>query len=149
MSDSFKKGEWAGGQWNPSDDDDELPAAPRGAGLSSDDRALLELAARAIGARFEEVEHEGYGNLHFEDGRVTHAWNPLVHSDDAFDLQVALDLHVLIDIESAGAISIEWDFGGSTTPASTVDEYAPIGGDDRAAARRAITRAAAEIGKQQ
>jgi len=133
VSDSFKKGKWAGDQWNPSDDDDELPAAPRGPGLSADDRALLELAARAIGARFEEVEQEGYGNLHFEDGRVLNAWNSLQFSGDAFELAVELD------ISMSGAANTRFAEG----------EYGPhseeaVNGDKLSAARRAITRAAAE-----
>ena len=52
------------------DDLDELPAAPR-IDISEVDLALLERAARAIGAvRVEVVDGEGYVNLHFADGPV-------------------------------------------------------------------------------
>lgn len=69
---------------------DELPAPPR-IDIPEADRELLELAARAMGAvRFEEIDGEGYGNLHFPDGSVNHAWNPLKFEGDAFDLAVRL-----------------------------------------------------------
>lgn len=131
MSDNFKKGEWIDGQWTPSDDDDELPAAPRGAELSPEDHELLVLAARAFGADFVEVENEGYGNLNFPGGPVIPAWNPLRFSGDCFDLGVRLDLFN----ESA-------DF--------TYKLAEEIGrleeGEDRVpAARRALVRAAAGI----
>lgn len=131
MSESFRKGEWTDGQWTPSDDDDELPAAPRGADLSPEDHELLVLAARAFGADFVEVEGEGYGNLNFPDGAVIPSWNPLLFSGDSFDLGVRLDLLG----ESA-------DF-----KRKLAEELERIeDGQDRVpAARRALVRAAAEI----
>jgi hypothetical protein len=129
------------------DDLDELPAPPR-KDIAPADLELLTLAARALGARFEEVDGEGYGNLHFEDGRVVNAWNPLLFYGDTFELQVRLDLHVSVDLQSAGAVTVEWDFGDSTTPASTVEERSGDEAGDLAATARAVTRAAAEIGKQ-
>jgi hypothetical protein len=119
------------------DDLDELPAPPRRS-LPPEDRALLELAARAIGCvRFEEVEGEEYANLHFIDGAVMHAWNPLTFSGDALELAVSLRItpHIdgnLTDAESSIGFCTEAHLGN------------PIG-----ATRRAITGAAAEIGKQQ
>lgn len=123
---------------NPYDDEDtvdELPAPPR-KDIPAADRELLELAARALGARFEEVDGEGYGNLHFEDGSVIYAWNSLQFSGDAFELAVRLTLHVLpgrrtVVVESADHM---------------VNENR--GDDPLAATRRAVTRAAAEIGKK-
>jgi hypothetical protein len=146
----FKKVQWTGDQWEPSDDDDAdgMPVQPpRGPGLTAEDLELLTLAARALGATVEAVDGEQWVNLHFADGSTAWNWNPLMHGDDTFNLQVDLNFHVSIDCESAGAVTVEWDFGDSTTPACTVEEPAPVGGDDRAAARRAVTRAAAEIGK--
>ncbi|KLU37950.1 hypothetical protein AB595_04785 [Massilia sp. WF1] len=105
------------------------------------DRELLELAARALGARFEEVDGEGYGNLHFENGSTVYSWNPLQFSGDALELAVRLSLDVT-----------HW--GGSTNVNKSgkgwvhaVEHWGPDG-DHLAATRRAITRAAAEIGKQ-
>ncbi len=124
---------------NPYDDIeevDELPRPPRKE-IPVADRELLELAARALGAQFEEVDGEGYGDLHFEDGSTVFAWNSLVHSDDTFNLQVDLSLHVKV---CRRIIMVEMrDVGDDITE--------PVGADRRAATRRAVTRAAAAIGK--
>lgn len=129
------------------DDLDELPAPPRKT-IPEADRQLLDLAARAIGARFEEVDGEGYGNLHFDDGSVIYSWNSLQFSGDALDLAVQLNLHIEIDFDVAEVVTIEWDFGDSTIARFSLEEFSSDGDDDRTATRRAITRAAAEVGKQ-
>ena len=128
----------------PSDDDgpDGMPLQPpRGPGLSAEDLELLKLAARAIGAvRIEEVEGEAWLNLHFADGSTMWSWNPKLHSDDAFDLMVTLNL----SFQSYPS----WDRAQAwhpMRPESAPEE--PYVGDRRAAARLAVTRAAAEIGK--
>lgn len=116
------------------DDLDELPASPR-IDIPAADLALLERAARAIGAvHVEVVDGEGYVNLHFPDGSVVHSWNPLMFSGDAFDLAVRLRLEVRIH--------------GQDTTAMTADlklSNEPHGDDAGAASRRAITRVAGEI----
>jgi len=121
--------------YDESDDDlDELPERPRQV-IPAADRELLELAARAIGAvRVEDVEGENWVNLHFADGSVAYAWNSLMHSDDMLNL--AAMLH--IDIAWLGDSDVLAD-GTSSEP--TIE-------DPAAAARRAVTRAAAEITKQ-
>ena len=132
----FQKVEWSGDQYSPADDDlDELPAPPARS-LSDDDLALLKLAALAIGcALLEEVEGEEYVNLHFADGSAAWSWNPLAFSGDAFDLMVTLD----IDVHGRGNTRYaEGDFGPHSEEA--------VNGDKLAATRRAIVRAAAEIG---
>lgn len=111
---------------------DELPAPPR-KDIPAADGKLLELAARALGARFEEVDGEGYGNLHFEDGAITYAWNPLLHSDDMLNLSAKL------------RIDIEWEDDSLVFANGHWSE--PEGDDPASAARRAVTRAAAEIGQ--
>lgn len=118
---------------------DELPAPPR-KDIPAADRELLELAARALGARFEEVDGEGYGNLHFEDGSGVNAWNPLQFSGDALELAVRLVISVwrrapdddYVDAHAAGAKH------------GCIERLEP---DPTAATRRAVVRAAAEIGK--
>lgn len=102
-----------------------------------DDRELLELAAKAVGTHFVAGESwdEGAG------------WNPLTDDGDALRLAVKLNFHICIDADSAGAVIVEWDFDESGTAMRSVEQDAPIGGDDEAATRRAIVRAAAEIGK--
>jgi len=116
------------------DDLDELPAAPR-IDISEVDLALLERAARAIGAvRVEVVDGEGYVNLHFADGSVVHSWNPLMFSDDAFNLAVRLRLEIYIH---------EQDTTVMTADLKLANEQ--HGDDAGAATRRTITRAAAQI----
>jgi hypothetical protein len=116
------------------DDLDELPAPPRREMLASD-RELLELAARALGAvEVEFVEGENWANLHFTDGSTVFNWNPLVHSDDMLNLSA----HLRIDIEWEGGAVVFADGNWSE----------PTADDPADAARRAVTRAAAEIGKQ-
>lgn len=116
------------------DDLDELPAAPR-IDISEVDLALLERAARAIGAvRVEVVDGEGYVNLHFADGSVVHSWNPLMFSGDAFDLAVRLRLEIYIHEQDTTVMTADLKLA-----------YEQHGDDAGAATRRAIIRAAAEI----
>lgn len=116
------------------DDLDELPAPPRKS-IPDADRVLLELAARALGAAFKEVDGEGYGNLHFPDGSIVYSWNPLQFSGDTFDLQVDLQMQVSVDNGTA-TVGFSEGFAEETN-----------WGESRAAARRAVVRVAAEIGK--
>lgn len=104
------------------------------------DRELLELAAKAAGIT-EEIQQI------LEAGIGGKRWNPLIDDGDALRLAVKLNLHVGIECESAGSVSIEWDFDEGGQAAGEIDQDAPMGGDDYAAVRRAIVRAAAEIGK--
>lgn len=133
--------------WNGDDEPetvDDLPALPRKT-IPAADRELLELAARALGARFEEVDGEGYGNLYFEDGSTVFAWNSLVHSDDAFNM--AVDLGIVI--RPFGNHHQGSQVVACVHPLIEEREYAADHDHDlKAATRRAVTRAAAEIGKQ-
>lgn len=115
------------------DDLEELPAPPR-KDIPEADRELLELAARALGARFEEVDGEGYGDLHFADGSVINAWNPLQFSGDTFEMGVRLRL---FDEHPGFSYRLAEELG------ATKECRDPI-----AAARRAAVIVAAEIGKQ-
>lgn len=116
---------------------DELPPLPRNT-IPAADRELLELAARALGARFEEVDGEGYGNLHFEDGSTIYAWNSLVHSDDTFNLAADLELDIMHRVVGGRRVEV-LAAGGSLIQEFYED-------DRKAATRRAVTRTAAEIG---
>ena len=93
------------------------------------DRELLELAAKAAG----ELTPSWYGNTAYFDG-VLCRWNPLTDDGDA--LRLAVKLGLLVDCASHCARplpdSIEWQEGS--------------GPDECANTRRAIVRAAAEIG---
>lgn len=113
---------------------DELPAR-RPNTIPEADLQLLELAGRAIGAvRVEVVEGESWVNLHFADGSVAYAWNSLMHSDDMLNLAALLH------------IDIDWQGGTEVLADGTCTE--PTAAGPAAAARRAVTRAAAEIAKQ-
>jgi hypothetical protein len=133
---TFRRVQWDGDQYQPSDDDDAdgFPMRPRGPGLSAADLELLTLAAKAIGAQVEVVDGEEWVNLHFPDGSVAYAWNPLMHSDDMLNLSALL--HIDIEWEGDSVVFADGNWSEPTTD------------DPAAAARRAVTRAAADIAKQ-
>ena len=100
----------------------------------TNDRELLEQAAKAAGY---EKDIDGY---YFEPGFPTMlSWNPLTDDGDALRLAVKLG----IELEAV-------PFGGRAVIRDDDDcgEYFDVEGDDPyAATRRAIVRAAAELGK--
>ena len=97
------------------------------------DRELLEMAAKA--ARYQYAKHGGYIVV---DG-IPGNWNPLTDDGDALRLAVKLKLKVY-----------QGDLVAIVHPrmshAYIAEEY-ERNGDHYAATRRAIVRAAAEIGK--
>ncbi len=109
------------------------------------DRELLELAAKAAGMNHHRYCESWKAMGEFdsvEQGFVGPSWNPLVNSADAFRLMVKLEMQL-------------WRNTGGTVSAMPSgeaigfwnrlrDELAP---DPYASYRRAIVRAAAEIGK--
>lgn len=97
------------------------------------DRELLELAAKAAGVPMLEYAHGGIISK-YPSGRP---WNPLTDDGDALRLAVRIGMVV----NTTEGISTA--FVGRHT---CVVE--PHGRDPDVATRRAITRAAAEIGKQ-
>ena len=103
------------------------------------DKELLELAAKAAGIEGEWSRwHQSYGDLWVEGvntgGPIL--WNPLTDDADALRLAVKLEM--------------ELDFSDDETSATRelrVREVEYHEGDPYAATRRAIVRAAAEIGR--
>lgn len=95
------------------------------------DRELLELAAKAVGKRY--VDGESWD----EDA----GWNPLTDDGDA--LRLAVKLGLLIDID--GVICSSASDGTSAN--DQCERHIDNNGDPYAATRRAIVRAAAEIGR--
>jgi hypothetical protein len=89
----------------------------------STDRELLELAARAAGLRLNHQGHPTSGNYYDPPDCE---WNPLTDDGDALRLAVKLNLWEAIRM-------------AHRLVSDTVDIYA--------ATRRAIVRAAAEIGR--
>lgn len=129
------------------DDLDELPPRPRRE-IPAADRELLELAGRALGALLvEDVEGENWVNLHFADGTVAHGWNSLLFSGDTFELEVELNIEVRFHLAGAPPGVSATVADDSRLPVCR-EPWAPEAGNKSAAARRAVTRAAAEIAKQ-
>ncbi len=108
--------------------------------MNSNDRELLELAAKAAGHHVRYVsDGKGGGSFFMEPSQLW--WNPLTDDGDALRLAVKL----LLNIEYEGIVWVSY-FNESCKSVSTVRE--PFGEDIQAATRRAIVRAAAEAGSQ-
>lgn len=101
------------------------------------DSELLELAAKAIGCTIRGKANNEYYNLHEADD-THYYWNPLTDDGDALRLMVKLNLLVQFN---ARHIFVFDDKG--------TQQLAFLGkkNDPYAATRRAIVRAAAEIGR--
>ena len=106
------------------------------------DRELLELAAKAAGYVLQETE-DGY-ECNFDDSRI---WNPITDDGDALRLAVKLGETGFFRLNfGAGAVSAE---NAAVKPLPILyacEDMEELGG--AAATRRAIVRAAAEIGRQ-
>lgn len=104
------------------------------------DEALIELSAKA--AQLPECGWMGPAFMYVKDNRLTD-WNPLADDGDALRLAVALEItpgkHEDTIVASRSA---SWRNG-----AAQCSLWEPAGSDPYAATRRAIVRAAAEIGK--
>ena len=96
------------------------------------DREMLELAARAAGYSFKWGKDWHDKGAPLVDDKL---WNPLDDDGDNRRLQVDLKIELIITDQSANAC-----FDG-------VFYSEPLGHSARKAARRAVLRAAAEIGK--
>ena len=113
------------------------------------DRELLELAAKAAGIVIDKSPYNGGGtrNTGFDcggnavlDWHNGKTWNPLTDDGDAFRLQVALRLELefgycFVNVGKSHGNDGQWHLARESAL------------DLRAATRRAIVRAAAEIGK--
>ena len=100
------------------------------------DRELLEKAAKAAG----EITASWYGNQNYLDG-VLGRWNPLTDDGDALRLAVKLNICVFNNTYAS------WAATGSLQEVRG-EELHNGGADPYAATRRAIVKAAAEIGKE-
>jgi hypothetical protein len=104
------------------------------------DKELLELAAKAAGLRlfiWGAKNSENYC-IKNNDGTPGDRWNPLTDDGDALRLAVKLNLRVGVADNGLNAVAFNRDIGFYTESCK---------GDPYAATRRAITRAAAAIGK--
>ena len=110
-----------------------------------DDLELLVMAAKAAGIQhvdYENVDYDGCAGLVIvgEHGQHLHGWNPLADDGDALRLAISLRLELLffngyeeIRVESSKADDVGF----------SVEKFSD---DMGASVRRAIVRAAAEIG---
>ena len=99
------------------------------------DRELLELAAKAAGYSLLFAAEMGT-TPYIKDGRHFPTWNPLEDDGDALRLAIKLEMDVSFGLR--GAV-IEQSHGRKVQELDDNDPYA--------ATRRAIVRAAAEIGR--
>jgi len=118
------------------------------------DRELLELAAKAIGLRHIQYTNDYDGSMGLmqcdEHGRHTYTWNPLLDDGDALRLAVKLGMTISLipPYEKDSYCSVVADWSDETGYPRTSIRI-KHGGDPLAATRRAITRAAAELAKQE
>jgi hypothetical protein len=104
------------------------------------DRELLELAAKAAG--IESLWWTKDGNKLFQrNGGEQKPWNPLTDDGDA--LRLAVKLGLMLDEITQGYMAGHW-VATHTNIESCYELAIP---DPLAATRRAIVRAAAEIGR--
>lgn len=105
------------------------------------DRELLELAAKAAGYCVHIWGTKGEENCARTDTNQPTKWNPLADDGDALRLAVKLsmDINAYPMSNEVGAIKHGTNGGSRHFEYTHVDAYA--------ATRRAIVRAAAEIGK--
>jgi hypothetical protein len=102
------------------------------------DKELLELAAKAAGLEYTTTEDHDRLLVRGDD-KLRRPWNPLTDDGDALRLAVKLGLQIVhYSVTSKGPDRVNAGRSGSPIP---------YGDDPLAATRRAITRAAAEIGK--
>jgi hypothetical protein len=102
------------------------------------DKELLECAAKAAGIALENVPMMGAGLL-LEKGGV---WNPLEDDGDALRLAVKLRLDVLWAEHEKSVVVCN-----DSSNKELIAEKVRFTDDPYAATRRAIVRAAAEIGR--
>ena len=100
------------------------------------DRELLEIAAKAAGVElWPGCNYRAGKGIFCASGRAW--WNPLTDDGDALRLAVKLRLIVNVELDEVSACN--WD---------GVSVFELIDGDPYAATRRAIVRAAYEIGQR-
>lgn len=111
----------------------------------STDRELLELAAKA--AQLPECGWMGPAFMYVKDNAFTE-WNPLTDGDDALRLAVQLKIAIFPPENDEGDFAVASIAEGvlSDDGDAWIQEWVK-GGDKLAATRRAIVRAAAEIGR--
>lgn len=102
------------------------------------DGELLEFAAKASGAKKSSLDN---GEPFYIGVATDHAWNPLIYDGDA----MRLSAHLRLDLTFYnGFQEVHAEPANSDGLSASIEKY---GDDVLAAARRAIVRAAANIGR--
>lgn len=109
-------------------------------GRMSTDRELMELAAKAAGIAVE-LRYPVNCFCH-ADSPYNGAWNPLTDDGDALRLAVRLNIEFACFDDSQKVNAGVW-----SEDSKPYDCMTPYNGDKQAATRRAIVRAASEIGR--
>ena len=104
------------------------------------DKELLELAAKAAGIYKDALDCEWYD----PHGYVRPDWNPLHDDGDALRLAVKLE----VTIYTPQTKTMQYDIACAQNFDGAIDCCEKSESDPYAATRRAIVRAAAEIGKE-
>lgn len=106
------------------------------------DKELLELAAKAAG-----IEIEWYApNVEVWDFAQVPNWNPLTDDGDA--LRLAVKLNLIVGAYGSYASVCRTFAPKANYPDEITVWHSEVNNDPYAATRRAIVRAAAEIGKE-
>ncbi len=115
----------------------------------SSDHELLELAAKAAGIEAQYSDNCGDFSIGKPYSRGEVRWNPLTFDGDALRLAIGLGLDVDVHRqEPTGGVAVV-EVRGYVPRRLLVTEPATDNGETLlAATRRAITRAAAEIGRK-
>ena len=108
--------------------------------MTTSDKDLLELAAKAAGVILEYADDEG---LKPYDSKTSVDWNPLTDDGDALRLAVKLNMDVCLANHNSEKPNV-WAMAQDDTGSGKAEW---LENDPYAATRRAIVRAAAAIGE--
>lgn len=115
------------------------------------DIEMLGLAAKAAGLSYIKPTEDYSGSLGLclcdEHGRPVMDWRPLTDDGDALRLAVSLRLWVQVNDRCAAWAQQDGESILGPAAASAMVMFSDENSDPRAATRRAIVRAAAEIGR--
>ena len=121
--------------------------------MNTGDRELLELAAKAAGIKCDSegpyverpVMQSEFGKGNWIEN-IRFNWNPIISDAEAFRLMVALGMDAMFSPEDVEVIATQHADGDFVSPWA-VESWTLKPQDTYAATRRAIVRAAAEIGR--
>jgi len=112
------------------------------------DREMLELAAKALGMPEAPKQYRIADGLPIVITYMGKPWNPLTDDGDALRLAVKLDIEIYQGDDEGPAVCAGYWSKPERRDVARLYCIEPLADDPYAATRRAITRAAAEIGRQ-